>query len=655
MHKRERWLYAAVIIAVLVPLAAVQADNGPRAPQIGEVLINEFVANPSSGNEWVELYNPTEDTLTIAGLYLDDVAGGGGTTKVIPANTTIAPGGYYTYDFTGSYLNNTNDYARLLGSDQTTVWDSKSYTTATSGKSWCRKPDGAGWGLTQCDTPTKAATNGGGLGGGGGSTYTPGNLEIYVLNVGQGESQLIIGPTGRSLLIGVYEPGWNTDQGAQFVAAEIERITGGTHVNYIMPSHWHLDHMGYAGHGGIWSLLEEQGITTDAIIDRDGGEWVDGNSDDICDPDTEIVWHNAGTVSGTARNWVCWTDDPTTLGGQVHELAVLGSTTQIDLGISAGVTTTIVQVDADGVMQDGGLVPVAGDHTADATPPSENDYSITLWINWNMFDYVAAGDSDGQYDTSSFGYSYNDVEAVIVDRIDQEIEAAWVNHHGSSHSSSDDWVTVLSPQAVAFSCGGSNTYGHPGQEILDRYNTEGTAMYFTQQCDPTRTYYSSTFVDGNVEIITSDGEDYTVNGDPFTATDPTPPVPQPPTVGQVLINEFLPAPSGGANEWIELYNTTGVALDISGMWLDDISGGGSPMQIPASTIIQPGSYYVMEFGSGLLNNSGGDTVRFLSSDQGTTHDSRSYTSTSSNLSKCRTTNGGTWASGNCTATKNAAN
>ena len=53
--------------------------------------------------------------------------------------------------------------------------------------------------------------------------------------------------------------------------------------------------MGYAGYGGIWSLLEQQGITANVLIDRDGGAWVDSNSDGICDPDLEVVWHNAGT------------------------------------------------------------------------------------------------------------------------------------------------------------------------------------------------------------------------------------------------------------------------------------------------------------------------------------------------------------------------
>ena len=72
------------------------------------------------------------------------------------------------------------------------------------------------------------------------------------------------------------------------MASEIRRITGSSHLDYVMATHWHLDHMGYAGYGGIWSLLEQQGITAGALIDRDGGEWVDANRDGICDPATEV-------------------------------------------------------------------------------------------------------------------------------------------------------------------------------------------------------------------------------------------------------------------------------------------------------------------------------------------------------------------------------
>lgn len=63
----------------------------------------------------------------------------------------------------------------------------------------------------------------------------------------------------------------------------------------------HLDHIGYAGYGGFWYLIEEAGIEFGKIIDRDAGEWVDSNGDGVCDPDTEIDWHVVGTFSGTAQ------------------------------------------------------------------------------------------------------------------------------------------------------------------------------------------------------------------------------------------------------------------------------------------------------------------------------------------------------------------
>ena len=61
---------------------------------------------------------------------------------------------------------------------------------------------------------------------------------------------------------------------------------------------------------------------------------------------------------------------------------------------------------------------------------------------------------------------------------------------------------------------------------------------------------------------------------------------RPPNVGEVLVNEFVAAPSvTETTEWVELYNTTAEELDISDMWIDDIVGGSAPIQIPSSTTI----------------------------------------------------------------------
>lgn len=636
-----------------VNVTVTNGSSGPRQPAVGEVLINEFVAANGTvqTSEWVELYNATTEILDISSMWIDDINAGGGTPKQIPPDTTISAGGYYVMTFS-SFLNNTGDDVRFLDDDGTTLHDAYTYTSATTDMSWCRKPDGSSWSAIEC-SPTQGSTNSPPLPPG---TWTPGTLEIHVLNVGQGESQLIIGPTGRTLLIGVYESNWNTNQGATWVASEIRRITGSSHLDYVMASHWHLDHMGYAGYGGIWSLLEQQGITADVLIDRDGGDWVDANSDGICDPDLEVVWHNAGTISGTARNWVCWVDDPATLGGGIRQLAQINSSTQIDLGLASGVTVKVVQVDAQGVMQVDGVTPVAGDHTLDALPTSENDYSITLWLNWGKFDFVAGGDTDGEYATSEFGYTYNDVETNVAARIGQEVEVIWVNHHGSSHSTNANYVGTLNPDAAIFSSGSTNSYGHPDQTVIDRLYNNGTMRYLTQMGDPTRNYYDSVIANGNVMVQVTDGINYTVHGDPYVATDPVggPGNPRTPVVSEVLLNEFLPAPQTlFTTEWVELYNITGDYLNISGMWIDDLlNAGGAPKQVPADTTLAPGAYYFMEM-SNFLNNTG-DDVRLLGTDGTTLYDTYTYGSTSYDLSYCRLPNGGTWTS-NCTATKGLPN
>ena len=97
-----------------------------------------------------------------------------------------------------------------------------------------------------------------------------GGFEVHVFQVGQGDSQLIVFPSGFSMLIDVHEASWNTCKGARTIAEKVHAVLGHTHVNVGTPSHWHLDHLGYAGYGGFWCLIEEGLMTFDSIVDRDG-------------------------------------------------------------------------------------------------------------------------------------------------------------------------------------------------------------------------------------------------------------------------------------------------------------------------------------------------------------------------------------------------
>jgi beta-lactamase superfamily II metal-dependent hydrolase len=520
-------------------------------------------------------------------------------------------------------------------------------------------------------------------------TWRQGELNIYWFDVEQGDSQLIVGPTGKTMLVDLGETAWNStgaSTNAAKVAARIKAIcgvSGPVHLDYVLASHHHLDHIGYASNpndtstvgNGIYRLLNPAGeaFTVGTLIDRDGGTWVDTNGDGNCDvgtsavPSDEIAWHNAGTVSQTARRWICWLYGP---AGQADRAAIAGHVVTatntaawptVDLG--TGVTVTIVQANAKGVMQADGVTPVSGNHTADASPPSENDYSVGVKFTRGRFEYATAGDTDGEHATSANGYTYNDVEASLTSAFGN-VETLRANHHGSTHSSSDAYVTGLAPESAFISCG-VNSYGHPANRVLDVFrnvvNERGTGadVYLANNpCDDVdgtgaAIDYSGTFNhDGDVHLATtSSGTGYTIDYDAGTRTyvayDEAGPGPTG-DVSQVRVNEYLMAPSAtGGQEWVELYNPTGVALDISGLYVDDLAGGGgSPKQIPAGTVIAAGGRWVMSFASGFLNNTGGDSVRYLAISGGveTVYDTDSYSLGSTQYDKVfhRQGDGGTW-------------
>lgn len=513
-------------------------------------------------------------------------------------------------------------------------------------------------------------------------TWRQGELNVYWFDVDQGDAQLIVGPTGKTLLIDLGENAWNSkgvNTNATEVAAQIRSICGTgsspVHLDYVMNSHLHLDHIGYAKNptdtealgNGIYQLLTPTatgglGFTVGQLIDRDGGTWTDANGNGTCDigtsaaPAPEVAWHNVGTTSQTARRWICWLYGPASqpdraaIDGTVLTLTNAGTWPTLDLG--GGASAAIVMSNAKGVMQADGITPVSGDHSTAATPPSENDYSTGVRVAFGGYAYATAGDSDGEYATSGFGYTYNDVEAALISKMGK-VETVRANHHGSSHSSANRYVTGLDPQTSVISCG-VNSYGHPANRVLDAFRGIASDIYLTNNpCDTddgtgpinySGTYNSS----GTIHLATTGaGAGYVVDYDTGSRTyvtgagagtngDPT----------QVRVNEALMAPKTG-NEWVELYNPTSAQVDVSGFYVDDVAGGGgAPKQIPSGTVIPAGGRWVMEFASGFLNNTGAESARFVSGSGATevVHDSYSWSMSSTQYDKVfhRVGDGGAW-------------
>ncbi|HEX9440076.1 MAG TPA: lamin tail domain-containing protein, partial [Roseiflexaceae bacterium] len=78
----------------------------------------------------------------------------------------------------------------------------------------------------------------------------------------------------------------------------------------------------------------------------------------------------------------------------------------------------------------------------------------------------------------------------------------------------------------------------------------------------------------------------------------------------VLINEFMPRPSSGA-EWVELFNPSPFDVDVSCWKIDDDTIGGSQTTIPEGTIIPANGLLVVALTTNILNDSGSDAAQLL--------------------------------------------
>jgi hypothetical protein len=87
----------------------------------------------------------------------------------------------------------------------------------------------------------------------------------------------------------------------------------------------------------------------------------------------------------------------------------------------------------------------------------------------------------------------------------------------------------------------------------------------------------------------------------------------------LIVNEALPDPAGndGENEFIEIKNTFGQAIDLSNFYIDDAEGGSSPYKIPAGTTIEANNFLVFYSRDTKisLNNTSGDSARLLYPDK----------------------------------------
>jgi hypothetical protein len=119
------------------PTETLKPTNSPTPDTFYQdydnIYISEVMADPESGEEWVELYNDNDFQVDLDGWYIDDVADGGGTP--ISISGLIDPKSYYAFEVAVYFFNNNGDDVRLLNHKKEEK-DFRTYDYSEKGVSW---------------------------------------------------------------------------------------------------------------------------------------------------------------------------------------------------------------------------------------------------------------------------------------------------------------------------------------------------------------------------------------------------------------------------------------------------------------------------------------------------------------------------------------
>lgn len=131
-----------------------------------------------------------------------------------------------------------------------------------------------------------------------------------------------------------------------------------------------------------------------------------------------------------------------------------------------------------------------------------NNTSIMCRITYGDTSFLFTGDAEAEAEKS-----------VMESGAELDADVLKVGHHGSSSSTSDQFLDAVDPEYAVISCGKDNSYGHPHDETLKRLHNKDVMIY--------RTDMNGHIVaesDGN-EIVFASEKSPQTQTDPYTEND----------------------------------------------------------------------------------------------------------------------------------------
>lgn len=241
-------------------------------------------------------------------------------------------------------------------------------------------------------------------------------MTVSFLDVDQGDSILIQAEAGTVLI-----DAGERDQD-DVVIADLKKY-GVTEIDYIIATHPHSDHIG--GLIGVLNYAAENADLTihNVLIPQISAKMTP----------TTVTYEKF--LNGIAANHI----KPTVL--KKEQTITLGDHTTMEV-----------------------FPPVEGDYS------SLNDFSLGAYLDCNGKTFLFTGDSESPEEKAW-------VKAGVFD--EKPVDVLKAGHHGSSTSSNAVVLEKIQPKCVVISCGVNNSYKHPHQEAMDRYQLYTNEIYRT--------------------------------------------------------------------------------------------------------------------------------------------------------------------------------
>jgi competence protein ComEC len=263
----------------------------------------------------------------------------------------------------------------------------------------------------------------------------PNQLEVTAIDVGQGDSLLVVGPTGRAILIDAGGPtgaaanaenakGLGSEDAAFDIGEEVVSPCLWSRqfrrLDVVALTHAHSDHM-----GGMPAVLRNF---------RPRELWV--------------------AVDPNSTPYRALLAEAATLGIRVRHLRAGDRLTWDTLDLAV-------------------LAPIPA--YTNPGPPINND-SLVLRMTFGQSSALLEGDAEAPSEHQMVAASLTNPAALLGP--DTLLK---VSHHGSRTSTTPDFLALVAPQDAVISVGLRNTFGHPRPEVVQRLHDANARVFRTDQ------------------------------------------------------------------------------------------------------------------------------------------------------------------------------